>query len=122
MFAACDGTSPALLERGRHDDTLERETSYDLTSRPYIANAEVAEWQTQRTQKTSEINAFGATTHDSAHFEKPTQTDSDLLDPSPPRSAAVSRYLVEGALETLDAGNLPATRALLLLALREAES
>jgi hypothetical protein len=48
MFAGCDGAPFGCA--GETMMHCNEEPSYDLTSRRCIANAEVAEWQTQRTQ------------------------------------------------------------------------
>jgi hypothetical protein len=79
--------------------------------------AEVAEWQTQRTQKTSHDEGSSTIQPVLAGPVNSLRFSDAQSDPLPTRFAAVSRALVEGALVTLESGNVEAAKALLLLAL-----
>jgi hypothetical protein len=81
------------------------EPSYDVTSRRCIANAEVAEWQTQRTQKPLDDAPSETIPHDSAAMasdEVPTDGESSMLLPRPaaasdPVEVALARALTEAS-------------------------
>jgi hypothetical protein len=90
MFAGPDAFW-ITAERGSNSDSQDR--GDDVTSRDHIAIAEVAEWQTQRTQNSDVDEPDSTITRDSALSDESTPKEDRTSDEASPRAVPASNVV-----------------------------